>query len=635
MGEGQDKVANSLLDLEPTAILDLFLVYPDYSNKQDEVFAIHNGSVFKKGVVWQGRTYMPIGLEMDGFESNADGRINRPKIKISNKDYFVTSLLKKFDNFQSARILQKRTFVKYLDDENFDGGNPFGQPNKNAEISSQQYIVAQKTQENKIFVEFELTSPLDLDNFQLNSRRIMGKYCYWKYRGVGCQYQGTPIQKENGANFSDKNGDPLLINTNALDNFIYGDPKDEYSNDKQYNAGDIVFIQGQKPSETNDNADGIGGSVYNYYIARADVVGLRPDENLNFWEKDGCNKKLSSCKLHFPRDGVINRFVGLGDIDVNSASFCEDGGERNYYLRFASWISTPNGGTEKIQPNETIRNTNKWTLAFNLKNIKSQYVRDFILQTRWDQYPELQLFIENNSFYFQFYDGNAFNQNGEGLKAIFTPPREGLADPEGLKNHPLIIGQRDEKTMFLSEPSVNFYREFSLNGVMKKTEIENFYIGIDNFGKPRNSTSMNLDSVCFWTKDLTQAEIERMYNKVAEGGLRAKTYSQLEAEGEISLLQDIGNWWEGVFTGDTELEVNYNPAGTTLFRGIRDKGPHQDDLFLNGFGFTERNGETLKIDANTYQYNIEEVVTIKGSDRYLPFGGFPGTDGFDFTREAQ
>ena len=628
MGEGQDKVANSLLDLEPTAILDLFLVYPDYSNKQDEVFAIHNGSIFKKGVVWQGRTYMPIGLEIDGFESNADGRINRPKIKISNKDYFVTSLLKKFDNFQSARVLQKRTFVKYLDDENFDGGNPFGQPNKNAEISSQQYIVAQKTQENKIFVEFELTSPLDLDNFQLNSRRIMGKYCYWKYRGVGCQYQGQPIHKENGANFSDKNGDPLLVND--IGSFIYGDLEDEYSNDKQYSAGDIAFIRSQNASETNDNVDGVGGSVYNYYIARADVIGLRPDENLDYWERDGCNKKLSSCKLHFPaKGGKINRFVGLGSVNVDSASHSPDA-VRNYYLRQASFEGVFGGGTEKIKVNNTIVGQNKWTLAFNLKNTKALRVRNYIFQTTFGPEQNLQLFIENNSFYFEFKD----TKNGAvgDLRYIFTPTRAGFQEQDGLKNHPIIVGQKNNKTMFLSEPSVNFYREFTLKNGMWKGGIGNFFIGEGTSTSPYSP--MIIDSVCFWTKALSKGNIESLYNKVTEGGLRAKTYSQLQEEGANSLLSDVGNWWEGAFVDDTELNVNYNPKNLTEFRGIRDKGPYQDDLFFNREIAKTYFKSNFKIDNNTYQYNIEEKVTVKESNRYLPFGGFPGTDGFDFTREA-
>ena len=127
-----------------------------------------------------------------------------------------------------------------------------------------------------------------------------------------------------------------------------------------------------------------------------------------------------------------------------------------------------------------------------------------------------------------------------------------------------------------------------------------------------------------------------MYNKVTQGGLRAKTYSQLRAEGapSSSLLKNIGNWWEGAFKDDTELDVNYNPKNLTKFRGIRDKGPYQDDLFFNreiAKTYFEKN---FKIDNNTYQYNIEEKVTVKESNRYLPFGGFPGTDGFDFTREV-
>jgi len=628
MGEGQDKIARSLLNLEPTAILDLFLVYPDYNGQPDEVFAIHNGSLFKKGVIWQGVTYMPIGLEMDGFEINADGRINRPKIKVSNNQYFVTSLLKKYNNFQSARIVKKRTLVKYLDDDNFDGGNPFGQSDASAELSSQEYIVAQKTQENKVFVEFELTSPLDLDNFQLNHRRIMGKYCYWSYRGLGCRYEGPPIHRENGKNFQDLDGNPVSLD---VDSFVYGDKNDEYSEDKQYEQGDIAYIK----INSQTSQDSSSAVSYNYYVAKTEVRGLRPDENLKYWDKDGCNKKLSSCKVHFPEGGVINRFVGLGTSQIDTARFIPET-KKAHVLRPQEFIYTDPAGTDPILK---MRQKNQWTLAFNLKQIQQLDYRNAIFRTLWNNPSEgslytdnpLELIIDDNSFVF------AFEEDLDGVissKKITSSPRLELQD--GLVNHPILIGQKDDKTLFLYEPSLDSYVEYSLNGTLRKNRISNFYIGADEFNATIGSirsTRMDIDSICLWSKAITKAEIQRLYNKPVDGGLRAKRYQDIP-QGD-SLLEDVENWWQDAFTGDTEINPPTNLNGLTQFDGIRDL-KQQNSLILDayyGVSPIQPEDEAFEIDTNSYEYNIEEQITIGGEGK-LPFGGFPGTDGFDFSRGA-
>ena len=48
--EGQNKVASSLLDLQPTAVLELFRVYPDRINQPSLFLGFHGGSVFDKAI---------------------------------------------------------------------------------------------------------------------------------------------------------------------------------------------------------------------------------------------------------------------------------------------------------------------------------------------------------------------------------------------------------------------------------------------------------------------------------------------------------------------------------------------------------------------------------------------------------
>jgi len=217
--EGKNEVARSLLDLQPTAILELYKLFPDTVGSPSKFLSFHGGSVFGNNVIWQGIQYMPIPVEAEGFGVFGDGTLPRPKIKVSNNNNIVTYFLGQYKDFKNAKVFRKKVFVKHLDDVNFDGGNPFGLANSDSEISEEKYLIGQKVQENKAFVEFELNLPLDLDNFDVNHRTVNAKYCYWQYRGLGCRYEGLPIEKEDGEAFTDTSNN--IINVNAGEEFYY------------------------------------------------------------------------------------------------------------------------------------------------------------------------------------------------------------------------------------------------------------------------------------------------------------------------------------------------------------------------------------------------------------------------------
>jgi len=309
MGQGQDRIARSLLDLEPTAIVEFFLLYFNTVDKENSFIAFHGGSVFEKGIVWQGIEYLPIPVETDGFEVNANGQLARPRIRVSNKDYFVTDLLLNNDDLQFAKIIRKRTFVKYLDDVNFDGGNPWGQADASAEIAADTYVISQKTAENKAFVEFELTSPLDLENFEVNNRLIMSRYCSWYYRGNGCNYKGIPLATEDGRllEIRDPSRWSLLGEWKTGVSFLSGDAA--YIENKK-----IIVSDPQQPEET--------GFAKIWYVCQQDHTSSfeqQPDKNESYWLRDGCNKKLDGCKKRFGEglvefnERVVSRTINYVD----------------------------------------------------------------------------------------------------------------------------------------------------------------------------------------------------------------------------------------------------------------------------------------------------------------------------------
>jgi lambda family phage minor tail protein L len=306
MGQGADKIARSLVELQPTAIVELFLLYFNTVDQPEACIAFHGGAIYNREVTWQGIQYLPIPVETEGFEVNANGQMARPKIRVSNKDYFVTDLLLRYNDLQFSKIVRKRTFIKYLDDVNFDGGNPWGQADATAEVSNDTYVISQKTAENKNFVEFELTSPLDLENFELNNRLIMSRYCFWQYRGLGCRYNGPPVETEEedriimASNFYENWG-----NLDAINSF-------EWKTGISYVSGQPAYIENKKII-LNQFGNGLSEYAKIWYvsqIAHTSSGSNAPDGNSSYWLKDGCSKKLHSCRKRFQNSEYQNFQTG-------------------------------------------------------------------------------------------------------------------------------------------------------------------------------------------------------------------------------------------------------------------------------------------------------------------------------------
>jgi lambda family phage minor tail protein L len=310
-GEGKNQVASSLLDLQPTAVLEFFQIFPDPVTEAGKRLNFHGGTLFGDVITWQGVQYIPAAMESDGFETFGDKRLARPKIRISNKNNQITRLLQLHSDLVNAEVVRKKTFVRYLDDVNFDGGNPFGTANADAEISSETWVMGQKLQENKVFVEFELNSPLDLETFDVNYRSIIAKYCYWQYRGEGCRYEGLPIEKSDGEGFTDPTGgvvvpvyrsfsqDPLVGGTDISSFFT--NPDAEYAINRAYQKGDVVIVTNNKisiqPYQGYVTDEPV--KLKTVYVCVSGNSGEAPENNPTYWQQDGCTKKLGACRKRF------------------------------------------------------------------------------------------------------------------------------------------------------------------------------------------------------------------------------------------------------------------------------------------------------------------------------------------------
>jgi lambda family phage minor tail protein L len=293
-------VGKSLLDLEPSAIIELYELYFDV---QQEPFRFHAGTNnIENNIVWNKNSYYSSAIEVEGFEANLMGRLPRPKVTVANSDFIISNILRDYSDFRSGKFVRIKLFLKYLDDVNFDNyENPYGTSNPLNYISKEKYLISQKIIENKQLVQFELITPFDLETLETATRAIYGRYCYWQYRGSGCNYQGDLICQENDKDFSNppNRAASQVLKLNPI-TYLGGSFEETISRfswqpNRLYRVGDIVYI-------TNIDFNGIKDPPRTWYVSQQEHISSRfitPSKSVEYWQKDGCSKTVQACKKRF------------------------------------------------------------------------------------------------------------------------------------------------------------------------------------------------------------------------------------------------------------------------------------------------------------------------------------------------
>lgn len=330
MANGINQVfARAIFDVEPTALLELYTLYYDYQNDSQAQINFHGGTNgIRNPIIFDGQEYLPMPIESDGFDLLGDQRLPRPVIKVSNAGLYVSSLLRRFENLNGAKIVRKRTFLKFIDDANFPNNqNPWGTANPSARLPDDKYFISRKMSENKLAVEFELVSSLELENIEIPARKISSRYCSWIYRGFGCRYgynkttakADRPIGTADdntfvtGAGTSFKLNGDLIPGTHPTKTSVDAciDDKGLWSTGVAYVQGDYIFKLSDRVSE----GQGLTSNYYQqhpiYYICKSghtSVNGQTPEKRPDLWIKDECSKKLFGCRLRFANDdfGGVN-----------------------------------------------------------------------------------------------------------------------------------------------------------------------------------------------------------------------------------------------------------------------------------------------------------------------------------------
>lgn len=125
-------------------------------------------------ILYGGEIYLPLPVEANGFEYVGGGQFPRPTIRISNVANALTSLLLSFDDLLGVELKRIRTYKRFLD----NGSDP----DLDARLPDEIWIIERKISENKFAVEWELASSVDHEGVQLPRRTIHRNACTYTYR---------------------------------------------------------------------------------------------------------------------------------------------------------------------------------------------------------------------------------------------------------------------------------------------------------------------------------------------------------------------------------------------------------------------------------------------------------------------
>lgn len=235
------QIFEELLNSSPFAVIELFeLELFEKIHGSSEEYYFYNG-VNKKdtpgSIIFDGKPYIGIAIEAEGFEFKGDGTLPRPTVRVSNVLGSMSALLLGVNVFNfgndlnGAKFTRVRTLSRFLDGANWQNGvNPYGTPNANETMPKEVFYVDRKVNENRDFVEFELVSSFDLTNVKAPRRQVLSNLCQWEYKGKECGYTGPDEFTAGGES----------ITSVPATNFVYTSGSDVLSAGSTLQEGDSM-----------------------------------------------------------------------------------------------------------------------------------------------------------------------------------------------------------------------------------------------------------------------------------------------------------------------------------------------------------------------------------------------------------
>lgn len=133
------------------------------------VYYFTNSAFETQAVTFGGNAYTPVAFDSTGWEAKGQGTLPTPRVRISNIQAQLLSIILELDDLLGATITRIRTFRKFLDGQ--ASADPL------AYMPLDTFQIERKLNQNAQFVEFELTSVLDQEGQRLPGRVMLKHFC--------------------------------------------------------------------------------------------------------------------------------------------------------------------------------------------------------------------------------------------------------------------------------------------------------------------------------------------------------------------------------------------------------------------------------------------------------------------------
>lgn len=310
-----DLLQQEVAKLNPSPVIELYELDTRPCGDDGDLLFFHNGTGgYAVPITFLGNTYTSLPIIVRGFELSGSGEPARPTLSILNAGGFMSAAVLKMQDLIGAIVTRRRTFARFLDTE--ETAAPVQYP---PDI----FKIVQKTREDRLLVEFELGSGLDLDGVRFPARQVVSTYCQHVYRGAGCRFAGNyTVAGTNNTtapgilrfrNYWDQTetytrDDSVLFNTGSEEG-LYICIITQGTSISGADASPLVSASWQRAQRfrgefvptvsnylTNDVVYVNNGVGRQYYIAiRSVPISVRPPNKL-FWHFDECGKSLNHCR---------------------------------------------------------------------------------------------------------------------------------------------------------------------------------------------------------------------------------------------------------------------------------------------------------------------------------------------------
>jgi lambda family phage minor tail protein L len=148
----------------------LFTVY-NYDGASSNLYF----AAWDQDITFNGQTYTRFPIKINFISNNTQGQIDALSLTVGNVSRYIGAYLEAYD-FRGLKVDIQAVFIDTLSDT--------------SAVIKDTYYIDSYTEDAQV-VTFSLNSLFNVNDLELPSRKYLGNYCSWRFKGTECGYSGS------------------------------------------------------------------------------------------------------------------------------------------------------------------------------------------------------------------------------------------------------------------------------------------------------------------------------------------------------------------------------------------------------------------------------------------------------------